>query len=239
MRGILRPLKDGAPDDDGISHYSHTNSKYVGSEFFSVQLFYGGDFDERLEKYDGGSVAYFDYIPRDKTSLSGLEELFRVLDLENFRIWFLYPGLPLHHTNITLVESDEDVENFTEFVDMYNEIFTMYTTNSSGVYGLCDYDFSITQLALDEREQRVEDMRQDDEKENVLPSQGVDHNSGDEPVDFHADTSNLDTTESEAPVARRRRRVSPPNPPYKSTLHINQGKGAPRLQAMKPTAWLV
>ncbi|KAL1802394.1 hypothetical protein ACET3Z_031041 [Daucus carota] len=62
-------------------------------------------------------------------------------------------------------------------------------------------------------------MREEVEKSEPKDADGAcEKKDADEPNSFMADTSNLDSTESEAPpvAKKRKRRIPPPNPPYRT-----------------------
>lgn len=191
----------------------------VGSEFFSLKVFYGGEFDATFEHYNSGDVVYFDYISRFDLSLTGLKEMLEEIGLEkeSFDVWLQLPGRELHSSSIMPLQTDGHVKMFADLVEGYSTLLNIYIlTTFDGL----DYDFSFTQYELDEREKRVEEIREECEKEHVEEKVEQQSRPGEdteeEQLKYYCDTSNIDSTETDAPPPRRRRRIPPPNPPYRT-----------------------
>ena len=81
-------------------------------------------------------------------------------------------------------------------------------------------EFSLTQLAEDQRIERIEEMREEvgyvgepaGDNEGVNPSK-----KEEEQLSWEGDSSNLDSSDSEVEkVPPKRRRIPPPNPPYRT-----------------------
>lgn len=192
----------------------------VGSEFFSLKVFYGGEFDATFEHYNGGDVAYFDYVSRIDLSLTGLEEMLEELELEkgSFDVWLQLPGRELHSSSIMPLENDLHVQMLADLIDSYATLFNIYTNPT---FNAIDNDFSFTQHELDERERRVDEIREECEEEHVEKVEEQEQsrpgeNTEEEQPKYYCDTSNLDSTETEAPPPRRQRKIPPPNPPYRT-----------------------
>ncbi|KAL1811569.1 hypothetical protein ACET3Z_021634 [Daucus carota] len=233
MKGRFRELKNGVPDDDGSPVYEVVNDLgndfehlyTVGPRFYSLKIHYGGDFDESFETYNGGKYTYVDYIPRKEQNIVVLDEIMQELGLEKgfYSIWYHLPQTRLHNTNMMLLETDGDVEHFDAMLVSYSHICTLYVTVTNLSFQEFQ-DFSFTQFELDERERRVGEMREEVEKSEPKDADGAcEKKDADEPNSFIADTSNLDisnldSTESEAPpvAKKRKRRIPPPNPPYRT-----------------------
>lgn len=195
----------------------------VGSEFFTLKVFYGGEFDSTFEHYNGGDVVYFDYICRIDMSLIGLKEMLEEIGLEkeSFDVWLQLPGRELHSSSIMPLQNDGHVQMLGDLVEGYCTLLNIYTVTT---FDGLDYDFSFTQYELDEREKRVEEIREECEKDHVeeehekkMEEQSrPGEDTEEEQLKYYCDTSNIDSTETEAPTPRRRRRIPPPNPPYRT-----------------------
>ncbi|KAK1361238.1 hypothetical protein POM88_045712 [Heracleum sosnowskyi] len=75
------------------------------------------------------------------------------------------------------------------------------------------YDFSYTEYEEDERVARVSEMY--DECENKAEDVDDEGKEEDE-VSFHGDSSNMDSSESEAEITpKKKRNIPPPNPPFR------------------------
>ena len=115
-----------------------------------------------------------------------------------------------------LLETDGDVEHFDAMLVSYSHICTLYV-NVTNLSFQEFQDFSL--FEFDERERWVGEMREEVEKSEPKDADGAsEKKDADEPNSFIADTSNLDSTESEAPpvAKKRKRRIPPPNPPYRT-----------------------
>ena len=190
----------------------------VGPRFYSLKIHYGGDFDESFETYNGGKYTYVDYIPREEQNIVVLDEIMQELRLEKgfYSIWYHLPQTRLHNTNVMLLETDGDVEHFDAMLVSYSHICTLYV-NVTNLSFQEFQDFSL--FEFDERERWVGEMREEVEKSEPKDADGAsEKKDADEPNSFIADTSNLDSTESEAPpvAKKRKRRIPPPNPPYRT-----------------------
>ncbi|KAK1379793.1 hypothetical protein POM88_026537 [Heracleum sosnowskyi] len=101
MIGKLKELNNGVPDDDGLPDYPIENP-IVGPRFYTLKVHYGGFFDEKFEQYLGGQYTYIDYVRRYIDSMSILEEMMQVLELEmgTYVTWFQIPGTELDCNNV-------------------------------------------------------------------------------------------------------------------------------------------
>ncbi|KAL1825725.1 hypothetical protein ACET3Z_012503 [Daucus carota] len=71
-------------------------------------------------------------------------------------------------------------------------------------------------LAIDQRIQRIEDIRVEvGEALNEVVEEGADEDE-EEKQSFHGDSSNMDSSESDCPKLKKKRRVPSPNPPYRA-----------------------
>lgn len=190
----------------------------MGSDFFTIKLHYSGELDEKGEHYNGRKIAYFDMCWRKYLTLGSLQKMLSQsgLELGNVSLWYLLPQVPLRGENLKPVETENDVEMVGDFIDSYSNKVKMYATISNGISGAVYYDFPFTQYELDERERRVEEIREECDVIGNVPRAG--DLTAEEPIGFFPDTSNVDTTETEtAPLRlKRRRTVPPPNPPYRA-----------------------
>ena len=77
------------------------------------------------------------------------------------------------------------------------------------------WDFSYTQMAIDQRIERIEDIRV--EVEEKLNDTKEEVSAEDEQNSFHGDSSNMDSSESDCPKPKKKpKRIPPPNPPYRA-----------------------
>ena len=110
-------------------------------------------------------------------------------------------------------------KSLVELFSYTSVLLLIVFTILSYIVSLFGLTFSFTQFELDERERRVGEMREEVEKSELKDADGAcEKKDADEPNSFIADTSNLDSTESEAPpvAKKRKRRIPPPNPPYRT-----------------------
>lgn len=145
------------------------------------------------------------------------------LETGTYNLWLLIPDHVLELQSLRPVKNDNDVNIFLDLVDCgYFSDITLYTTvatepleDTDGVEDY-DFDFSFTQFELDEIEQRISEMIEECEKtEEKFGTEGLDERYIAPDIPFQPDSSDIDSTETEAPVPRRRR-IPPPNPPYRS-----------------------
>ncbi|KAK1384294.1 hypothetical protein POM88_022029 [Heracleum sosnowskyi] len=93
---------------------------------------------------------------------------------------------------------------------VYSNCLSLYTT-AKDVEGM--YDFSYTRYEEDERVARVSEMYDECEKKTEdVEEEGKEEDE----VSFHGDSSNMDSSESEAEITpKKRRNIPPPNPPFR------------------------
>ncbi|KAK1367463.1 hypothetical protein POM88_043024 [Heracleum sosnowskyi] len=106
----------------------------------------------------------------------------------------------------------------TEMEAMYSEcnykLARLYATSNSPTSDDEAWDFSFTQMAIDQRIERIEDIRV--EIEGIANDEATKDDEEEEKTSFHGDSSNMDSSESDCPTPKKVRRVPPPNPPYRA-----------------------
>ncbi|KAK1385309.1 hypothetical protein POM88_023044 [Heracleum sosnowskyi] len=141
----------------------------------------------------------------------GLEK--RIYDL-----WYCIPEVPLED-GWEAIENNGNVITFSDMM-VYSTILQLYVTPRKFKHWNCEWDdFSFTQFLEDERVERVSGMIDESDNYNVVVEnedqadnvQGED----DDNDSFLGDSSNLDSTDSEAEITlKKKKRIPPPNPPY-------------------------
>ncbi|KAK1361023.1 hypothetical protein POM88_045497 [Heracleum sosnowskyi] len=101
-------------------------------------------------------------------------------------------------------------------VDYNYKFIRLYMTSNSPTFDDEAWDFSFTQMDIDDRIQRIEDIR-DEVEGNVNEVVEEDTEDEEEKQSFHGDSSNMDSSESDCPKPKKKvRRIPPPNPSYRA-----------------------
>ncbi|KAL1803942.1 hypothetical protein ACET3Z_032589 [Daucus carota] len=140
---------------------------------------------------------------------------------DSMDLWFLLNELEFAAANIMLIETERDLDLLKTLVESNYKLVRLYLTpNGPGLDGE-NWDISFTQLAIDQRIQRIEDIRVEvGEALNEVDEEGADEDE-EEKQSFHGDSSNMDSSESDCPKPKKKRRVPPPNPPYRARKRGN------------------
>ena len=188
------------------------------SPYFTLKLHYGGYLNEDCTAYVGGEIAYF-----DMCSVTGLD-LFEIdamlgevgCSSQSMDLWFLTNEHEFCAANINPIETNRDLEVVKTLVECNYKLVRLYTTpNGPGLDGEFA-DFSFTQLAIDQRIERIEDIRV--EVEAAVRDEGLETvQEEEEKLSFHGDSSNMDSSDTHLPKSKKKkRRIPPPNPPYRA-----------------------
>lgn len=136
------------------------------------------------------------------------------LVLGRYDEWSCIPEVSLSE-GILEIENEEHVQGWLNLF-LYSKCLDVYTTE----WGEGEqYDFSLTQLGLDEREEKINEIREEcEEIRNGNDEEKSEEGDVDEAdkLSFHGDESNIDSSESEADLVSKRRRIPPPNSPYRT-----------------------
>ena len=188
------------------------------SPYFSIKLHYGGQFNSEFSEYVGGDIAYFDMCSVEGLCLFEIEAMVREVgcSTDSMDLWFLLNELEFAAANIMPIETERDLDLLKTLVESNYKLVRLYLTpNGPGLDGE-NWDISFTQLAIDQRIQRIEDIRVEvGEALNEVDEEGADEDE-EEKQSFHGDSSNMDSSESDCPKPKKKRRVPPPNPPYRA-----------------------
>ncbi|KAK1397577.1 hypothetical protein POM88_007440 [Heracleum sosnowskyi] len=101
-----------------------------------------------------------------------------------------------------------------DLVQCNYKLARLYATSNSPTSDDEAWDFSFTQMAIDQRIERIEDIRV--EIEGIAYDEATEDDEEEEKASFHGDSSNMDSSESDCPTPKKVRRVPPPNPPYRA-----------------------
>lgn len=163
-------------------------------------------------------MSYFDMCSQSELSMFELEAMLSELGIQKgtFDLYMHIPDSELPDALLPITV-DGDVDMMLELV-AYSRLQVIYCC-PGGYGGDIDYnDFSFTQMLLDEKEVRIDDIREEIEERTILgnDSEGEREDDVDE-ASFHGDSSNLDSSENEVTAPPRRvKRIPPPNPPYRT-----------------------
>ncbi|KAK1371369.1 hypothetical protein POM88_037461 [Heracleum sosnowskyi] len=178
---------------------------------FTIKLEHGGEFDEKFESYVDGDTKYFDMCSLNNFHLMDLHSMCKELGIGegSYDLWYCIPGRALDVEFVIPIDEEEDVASMLDML-VYSNCLSLYTT-AKDVEGM--YDFSYTQYEEDERVARVSEMYDECEKKTeVVEEEGKEEDE----VSFHGDSSNMDSSESEAEITpKKRRNIPPPNPPFR------------------------
>ena len=166
-----------------------------------------------MDSYVGGEIRYFDMCEVVDFCLIDMESMLTELGLVlgEFCLWFCIPDTELSKGIMPIV-SDEEVASISVFT-AYSRCLNIYTTDEplDEVVGDGWDNFSLTQLAEDQRIERIEEMREEvgyvgepaGRDEWVNPSK-----KKEEELSWEGDSSNLDSSDSEVDkVPPKRRRI--------------------------------
>lgn len=120
--------------------------------------------------------------------------------------------------SICPLETGKDLEMLIDIVDCYYKLPRIYATSNSPTSDDEKWDFSFTQMAIDDRIARIKDIRVETEETEENMNEVIEEAEEEERLSFHGDSSNMDSSESDCPKPEKNkaRRVPPPNPPYRS-----------------------
>lgn len=131
------------------------------SGFFTLKLHFGGKFEDHCSKYVGGQVAYFDMCSTFKFKLNEIDDMLGQVgsSTQIVDIWLLSNESEMCQENIIPVETEKDVEIIITLVECNYNFIRLYTTLNTPAYDNEDWDFSFTQMDIDDRIERIEDIR--------------------------------------------------------------------------------
>ncbi|KAK1366742.1 hypothetical protein POM88_042303 [Heracleum sosnowskyi] len=199
-------LPDGKeyPDYDEISPY------------FSINIHFGGKFDFGFNQYFGGKIAYFDMCSVKKLTLTEMEAMYSEVgcSTEKMDFWLLSNELEVWHENLIPIETERDLIMLIDLVQCNYKLARLYATSNNPTSDDEAWDFSFTQMTIDQRIERIEDIRV--EIEGIAYDEATEDDEEEEKASFHGDSSNMDSSESDCPTPKKVRRVPPPNPPYRA-----------------------
>ncbi|KAK1400145.1 hypothetical protein POM88_010008 [Heracleum sosnowskyi] len=133
---------------------------------------------------------------------------------EKMDFWLLSNELEVWHENLIPVETERDLIMLIDLVQCNYKLARLYATSNSPTSDDETWDFSFTQMAIDQRTERTEDIRV--EIEGIANDEATEDDKEEEKARFHGDSSNMDSSESDCPTPKKVRRVPPPNPPYRA-----------------------
>ncbi|KAK1392472.1 hypothetical protein POM88_011528 [Heracleum sosnowskyi] len=216
MRGRLRPVRDAVKELD-----DEKSKLEAGGGRGNITNF-GLPSGKELPDYDvnllGGQVAYFDMCSVFKLKLVEIEAMLGQVQCstQTMDIWLLTNEVEMCHDNLIPIETEKDLGIIIDMVDCNYKFIRLYMTSNSPTFDDEAWDFSFIQMVIDDRIQRIEDIR-DEVEGNVNEVVEEDTEDEEEKQSFHGDSSNMDSSESDCPKPKKKvRRIPPPNPPYRA-----------------------
>ena len=151
------------------------------SPYFSIKLQYGGHFNTEFSEYVGGDIAFFDMCSVEGLCFFEIDAMLGEVgcSTESMDLWFLLNELVFNATNIMPIETERDLDLIKTLVESNYKLVRLYTTpNGPGLDGE-NWDISWTQLAIDQRIERIEDIRVEvEETANEVAEEGADEDEG-------------------------------------------------------------
>lgn len=198
----------------------------VSSGQFTLRVHHDGEFSKDKKQYIGGQVHYFDMCSDDHFYLVEMESMLEEIGLVNgsYDMWFCIVGDNLDNDLMPL-ETDEHVKIMLDLL-VYQDFFNVYITTKDVGFD----DFSFTQYELDEREERIGDIREETDTLNLNEEFGGYEGSGDEDdkQSFQGDLSNIDSSDSEVEITPKKiKTIPPPNPPTKVQITFERVRTIP------------
>ncbi|KAK1354635.1 hypothetical protein POM88_047891 [Heracleum sosnowskyi] len=174
------------------------------SAYFTIKLHFRGKFVDDYSEYVGGQVAYFDMCSVFKLKLVEIEAMLGQVqcNTRTMDIWLLSNEVEMFHDNLIPIETEKDLGIIIDMVDCNYKFIWLYMTSNSPTFDDEAWDFSFTQMAIDDRIQRIEDIR-DEVEGNVKEVVEEDTEDEEEKQSFHGDSSNMDYSESDCPKPKK------------------------------------
>ena len=163
----------------------------VDSPNSTLKIHHGGKFDEYLVDYIGGEISYFDMCSARRFYEFEIESMLTELGLtkNTYDLWYFLPEASFDKGLLPIITRDDN-ETMLNLLD-YGKCVNCYITKIGYDQSFgCDdelQDISFTQMELDQREERVTDIRENKLDSTVSATFDEDVQNEEYKLSFHGD----------------------------------------------------